>query len=180
MYIYFYRDKDHELIYVGSTCDVLQRFYQHQNSDGWMKEVSGVTIRGPYNGDECLEFEKLYISHFKPLYNKQSMDYKEHLDFRDVSSSWTFNSIDEFIDFYSAKPDSLQRSTYYLRLEDIEVLRILRFLYHEDASALVRTALGIGFAKLARNIDHADIYQEARHNIRGRKKNSAQYKFTDM
>lgn len=165
MYIYTYYDKHNTPLYVGSTERVLSRFRQHQREAVWMIRVASITVRGPYPGKTALEYEKMYISHLQPEYNTNSLYYYEGDAFYDDTDFKCFNSVSEFVEFYTLKPDSYVRQTYYLRKEDIESLRILSFYMNQEKSALVRDALKIGLTQLGKRTGYDDIYAEARQFI---------------
>ena len=67
MYVYFYfgedsRGQDNLLLYIGTSRDVVARFNQHkyENAD-WVGKVKAVAVRGLYEGDDALRFERHYI-----------------------------------------------------------------------------------------------------------------------
>ena len=165
MYIYSYFANDGSPLYVGSTSQVLQRFRQHQQEEGWMVKVASITVRGPYSEKQVEEFEKMYISNLQPAYNTNSLYYTELSEFYDDSEVKCFSSVSEFIEYYTLKPDTYHRGTYYLRNEDHEVIRMLKFYRNEDISSIVRDALKIGLDQLAKETGHNDIYSEARRSI---------------
>ena len=165
MYIYSYFANDGSILYIGSTEQVLQRFRQHQQEEVWMTKVASITVRGPYSERLVTDFEKMYISKFQPVYNSNSLYYSDCSDFYDDSDVKCFSSVSEFVEYYSIQPDTYHRSTYYLRSDDLEVLRILSFHMNYEKSALVRDALKIGLTQIAKENGHEDIYREARRFI---------------
>lgn len=54
MYVYGYRNKNNEIIYVGSTQHMVERYQQHQHEDEWMSLVDSVTVWGPYSHTDRL------------------------------------------------------------------------------------------------------------------------------
>lgn len=165
MYIYSYFDKDGTPLYVGSTTQVLQRYYLHKQERSWISTVNAITVRGPYPEDLVYDFEKMYISKLQPLYNINSLNYTENPNFLDTSEEKHFSSISEFVAFYKLQPDTLMRSTHYLRKVDIEVIHKLAFYMDIDKSELVRDALTIGLTQLANDCAHKDIYNETRKHL---------------
>lgn len=166
MYVYAYYNKDSEAIYVGSSQQPLIRFYQHKQDDEWMNQVNSVSVWGPYDGETALTVEKSLISFYKPEYNTNSLDYKllPKPDFIN-NHELHFHSIKEFVQYFKAQPDTLERCTFYLRRIDREALRVLGFYYNEDLSLLVRELLSMGIETKAKQLNLTDIYEEASQNL---------------
>ena len=180
MYVYFYYGEDNRLLYVGSTKDVLIRFQQHKSMDYWMDSVHSITIRGEYEVEDALYFEKYYIAKEKPVYNKQSVySIIGNKDMVDDAHEHHFSSIESFVSYYSAKPDMLHRATYYLRKIDIEAMNILKYHTGEDLIEIAPKAFEIGIKEIINELGYDDIYEEAYDRVinmgvgrkRGQKKN---------
>ena len=165
MYIYSYFAIDGTPLYVGSTGQVLQRFRQHQREDAWMANIATITVRGPYPGKLVDEFERMYVSKLHPAYNSNLLYYNDCSDFYDDTDVRSFSSVTEFVEYYTLCPDTYQRGTYYLRSEDLEAIRLLCFYTHSEKSALVRDALKIGLTEIGKEINHENIYGEARRMV---------------
>ncbi len=165
MYIYSYYAKDGTLLYIGSTGKLLQRFRQHKQEEGWMVKVASISVRGPYTEKTVAEYERLYVSRYQPVYNTNLIGYEEYPDFVDDREERYFSTVAEFEDYYSLLPNTYQRATYYLKLEDLEALRLLQFYCNEDRSEIVRQALKIGFETIAEAIGHNNIYEEAVNSL---------------
>lgn len=162
MYIYSYYAADGTPLYIGKAAQVLLRFQQHWQTDSWMGEVASITVRGPYPEEDVLFYEKKHITEEQPLYNVNGLRFSEANKWvKDPYEVRNFETVADFQDYYRVQPDTLQRATYYFRLVDLEVLRILQFYRNSDVSGIVREALEIGVQELAKRLDHEDIYAEA-------------------
>lgn len=66
--VYFYYNKDNELIYVGKAVDVYRRWQQHQEK--WIIEVKNIGVR-EYSAKADMDImEHYYITKLEPKYNK--------------------------------------------------------------------------------------------------------------
>ena len=66
--VYFYYNKDNEIIYVGQALDVLKRWNTH--NEPWKAEVKIIGVR-EYNDRAAMDiFEHYYITKYNPRYNK--------------------------------------------------------------------------------------------------------------
>lgn len=86
-YIYKFYNQDDEVIYVGKTIDIKQRFYQHSKKD-WWHEVVKIEISELETKLWWDIYEQFYINKHKTKYNVKDtkikykkFDYPE-LDFK--------------------------------------------------------------------------------------------------
>jgi len=181
MYVYFYYDEDGRLLYVGSTKDELFRFQQHNDADYWMDSVCSITVKGEYEVEDALYFERYYIAKGKPVYNKKSVySIIENEAMIDNAPEHHFSDIESFIAYYSARPDLLHRATYYLRKVDIEAMNILKYRTSEDLVDIAPKAFEIGIKEIVKELGYTDVYETAYDRVvtgvskkRGQKKSRA-------
>ncbi len=161
MYVYSFYGADGSALYIGQAKQVLTRYEQHRSKDDWMKYVRVVTVRGPYPSDKVGFYEQLHIADEQPIYNCNSryID-KQTAAGEDPYPFHRFETVEDFVVYFTVQPDTYQRGTYYLRVIDLEVLRTLQFYLRYDVSELVREAMEIGMSEMAKRIGHDDIYAE--------------------
>lgn len=169
MYVYAYYNNNREVLYVGSTQHVLNRFQTHKKDDWWMDEVASIKIWGPYNYDEGLVCEKVLISKLHPKYNKKiaSGYYGKDAPILHHNGVW-FENFDDAKEYFNRQPAELKRCTYYVLNEDDEALRWLCYYSGESISEMVREFLRKGILEKATKIGHPDIYEKARIRLTGR------------
>lgn len=165
MYVYCYFSEDGKPLYVGSTRHVLERFRQHKHNEPWMKNVARVVVRGPYPEEEVLDFEKKYIAEEQPLFNVNSLITDGEFPQEDPYDVLKFDTVSDFESHFLVHSGAYQRATYYLRIEDLEALRMLCYYRDDEISSTVREALEIGIDALAKQLGHENIYTEARERV---------------
>ena len=167
MYVYFYfgedsRGQDNLLLYIGTSRDVVARFNQHkyENAD-WMSKVKAVAVRGLYEGDDAIKFERYYIGKYKPLFNEKSINCTFEECLIDYTTELRFPTVDAFIEHFNANPDMLHRATLYLRKIDLEAMNILKYYTGEPISEIAPKALGIGLKAIVEESGYDDVYEQA-------------------
>lgn len=167
MYIYAYYDAEGNLLYIGSTRHMLNRFQQHKKENKWMSQAVSIAMWGPYNQHEGLLCEKVLIAQNNPLYNTNMADNYRYEDAPILyQKPITFENYDAMAQHFSKEPGALKRCTFYLLNEDDEALRWLSFYSGETISELVRTLLRKAILEKAKGIDHPNIYEEVRSHLR--------------
>ena len=162
MYVYFYYAEDGNLLYIGSTKDVLMRFQQHKESECWMGSVHSITVKGEYDIEDALYFEKYYIAKAKPVYNVKSVySIIGNENTVDEAPELHFSTVESFISYYSARPEMLHRATYYLRKVDIEAMNILKYYTGDDLVDIAPKAFEIGIKEIIKELGYTDIYDTA-------------------
>lgn len=162
MYIYFYYGEENTTLYIGSSKDVLSRFYQHKASDSWMELVRSVTVKGPFERNVALEIERFYIAKEKPTFNSQNLfSVGSFENFPDNVREFHFNSIEEFEKFYVAQPDGTQRASYYLKKVDVEALNILKYYTGKDLTIIVPEIIEAGIRSLITDEGYEKLYIES-------------------
>ena len=103
-------------------------------------EIKKIDVRGPYSSsDDVSYFEKYYVRLHQPKYNKNLQQIHESfVEVSDTCTMITFNSINEMLEYYNKCQDQLDRKTYYLRYDHVEMLEIFCFKHQIDKSELVR------------------------------------------
>lgn len=165
MYIYAYHNNGNEVIYVGSTKHVVNRFQIHQKKDPWMQEVGTITIWGPYNApDEGALCERALVSALRPRYNTNLTTYDVDAPILHQEGIH-FSCLSDMKHYFKHLPDESNRYTFYLRNEVIEALRLLSFYDNENISDLADTLLYQGIEERAAAIGHPNIFEEARTRL---------------
>ena len=165
MYIYAYHNNGNEVIYVGSTKHVVNRFQIHQKEDPWMQEVGTITIWGPYNApDEGALCERALVSALRPRYNTNLTAYEIDAPILH-QDGMHFSGLSDMKHYFKHLPDENNRYTFYLRNEVIEALRLLSFYNNENISELAGTLLFQGIQEQAVAIGHSNIFEEARTRL---------------
>lgn len=170
MYTYAYYDQSGSPIYVGMAKDVLKRFKEHQRVDDWANEIASITVWGLYPGKtEATQAERNLIGSLRPKYNQMFSEYQaiENFGYAPLTH---FASTDEFVNYYSNKPDTLDRRTHYFSNLDLEALRVIIYYTNTEASLLMRRYLAEGIQRDQERIGHPGIYEEAKRNLIRRKK----------
>ena len=165
MYVYAYYNSENEVIYVGATKHVVNRFQTHQKEDPWMQEVDTITIWGPYNNpDEGALCERALVSTLHPRYNTNLTTYE--VDAPILHQDGThFSGLSDMKKYFKHLPDETNRYTFYLRNVVIEAMRLLSFYDNENISDLASTLLCQGIQESAAAIGHPDIFGEARSRL---------------
>lgn len=100
--VYFYYNRDDELIYVGKSVDVGARWNGHQEE--WKKEVEKIGIR-TYPDHAAMDiFEHYYIAKNKPIYNSAFLEHGlTSIGIPDTCSTEVLYSVEEFKKKYCCK-----------------------------------------------------------------------------
>ena len=146
MYVYAYYDKKNIPIYIGQAEDVVKRYGEHQQSDDWIGEVEKIIIHGPYpSTDDLNYFEKYYVRKEQPKYNKNLLKSCNYKEIADPYGSIVFDNATAMKDNYYQAAETLKRGTYYLRMDQLEMLDIVCFVENEDKSKFVRDMFDMYF-----------------------------------
>lgn len=165
MYTYAYYDEQGIPLYVGLATDVLERFEQHMSNDPWASEITSISVWSNYkNKAEAAIAEKNLIGSLQPKYNVVFSKYQPDTPF-DRAADTCFTSPEEFRNYYSKKPDTLMRRTYYFTNLDLEALRVATYYMNTEISVLLRRYLMEGIERDQVNIGHPGIYDEAKRNL---------------
>lgn len=93
-YIYFYYDKNDELLYIGQAVDVGKRWQSHQ--EPWKKEVCKIGVREYPDHASMDVFEHYYITKLPTKYNKGLLNHGYTTMYVPDSSLLTMYTLEEF------------------------------------------------------------------------------------
>lgn len=169
MYVYGYRNKNNEIIYVGSTQHIVERYQQHQHEDEWMNLVDSITVWGPYSHADRLLYGKVLIAHHCPRFSvniaTDCVNANAPILYQEGN---TFDNLNALKHYFKNLPGETKRCTYYLYNEEDEALRMLSFYCDEPISELVRSLLHQSILERAAAVGHPDIFDEACTRLMGR------------
>ena len=166
MYVYAYHTANYETLYVGSTRHMLNRFQQHRKESAWMEQVCSITVWGPYEAAVGLLCEKVMVAKLQPPYNTNMADSFLHEDAPILHQEGiTFDSYNAMKRYFHSLPSEPKRCTFYLPTEDYEALHILSHHSGEAISETMQTLLRSAILEKAAEINHPDIYTEARNRL---------------
>lgn len=161
MYVYAYYNTEQEIIYVGSSTNVVARFRNHKCTDHWMKHVAGIRVWGPYDCSTGLLCEKALISKTNPCYNINMAYGHDDTDAPILHESGImFAGYDKMKAYFSTLPKELVNCTFHLPIEDMEALRSLAFYSAQNISELVQEILHEAILKRATQLNVPHIYEE--------------------
>lgn len=169
MYVYAYYNKENKPIYIGQAEDAVKRYEEHQHSDDWMNEVEKIIIHGPYPSiDDLNYFEKYYVRKEQPKYNKNLLKNCNYKEIVDPYGSIVFDNVTAMKDYYYQAGETLKRATYYLRVDQLEMLDIICFVENEDKSKFVRNMFDKVFESKSKEYDR-DFQAEAELRLKSKK-----------
>ena len=162
MYVYAYYNAQKEIIYIGSSTNVLSRFRHHKSTDRWMEHVTQIQVWGPYDSSVGLHCEKALIAKVTPCYNT-NMAYGYDGDDAPIfhQKGMLFTSYEEMKNHFSTLPKELVNCTFHLPAEDMEALRSLAFYSAQNISELVQEILHEAILRRAAKLNVPYIYEEA-------------------
>lgn len=170
MYVYAYHTANQETLYVGSTRHMLNRFQQHRKESPWMEHVTSITVWGPYEDSAGLLCEKIMVAKLQPPYNTNMADGFLYEDAPILHQEGiTFDNYDAMKRYFLSLPTEPKRCTFYLPAEDHEALHILSHHSGETISETMQNLLRSAILEKAAEINHPDIYTEARNRLTKKK-----------
>lgn len=141
-YVYAFYDENNQPIYIGQTENVLVRYDTHKYEDSWMEEVDKILVHGPYDSTNVTNYyEEAYIRKERPKYNEMFTDGYNELPFTDNHEVKKFKSEEELVDCFKRKNDELIRSSYYLRKDQIEAIKLESFKSDLPKSTIIRNCI---------------------------------------
>ena len=128
-YVYFYYDKNDDLLYIGQAKEGVYERWQTHNGDEWRDEVFTIGVR-EYEDKAIMDvFESYYIKKYPTKYNKARLNYGyTECEINDTSTLKKY-SIDEFCAEYAPKKKTNANLTLNEKIEQkgiefIETIKI--------------------------------------------------------
>lgn len=79
--VYFHRDAQGECLYIGKTCNLLQRTNAHRSTAKWAKQIAYVEFIECEDSIDATQLERDSIRNSKPKYNKRHVQLPSDSEF---------------------------------------------------------------------------------------------------